>query len=227
MWELGYLFSGSLLKKARQLTDDARLENGEKADQLFQQAYSRFAAISPSYSNYADSLYYWGFSLLNQAQSQSSTAAINTFEQAIEKFSLCKAVAPDHLGAANDGGVALLALAKAKQVNLDDELYQKAEASFQSAENIQSGSASYNLACLYALHKDNDGCLKALNKAKDHGLIPDQQAMLDDEDLLNIKNQAWFTDYIHSLTEVETESETANEEDSVSDNAASIDKQDD
>jgi len=195
-----YLLSGSHFKKAKQLTFDARQEKGEKADQLFQQAYNNFSAISESYSNYADALYYWGFALLHQAQINSAEKAIKTFEDAINKFSFCKTIAPNHLGAAIDGGVALLGLAKAKQIALDHELYRKAKESFGAAEKIQAGSASYNLACIYALQNEGNACLKALENARDHGLVPDEQDILNDDDLKNVKQLAWFAEYINSLT---------------------------
>ncbi|NOR79231.1 MAG: hypothetical protein GQ529_00120 [Methyloprofundus sp.] len=200
-----YLLSGSYLKKAKQLTFDARQEKGEKADQLFQQAYNSFTAISESYSNYADALYYWGFALLYQAQTKSAEEAIKTFEEAINKFSCCKTIVPNHLGAAIDGGVALLGLAKAKQIGLDHELYHKAKESFGAAEKIQAGSASYNLACIYALQNEESACLKALENARDHGLVPDEQDILNDNDLKNIKQLTWFAEYINSLTTVTAE----------------------
>ena len=198
-----YLMSGSNLKKAKQLTFDARQEKGEKSEQLFQQAFTRFSAISESYSNYADALYYWGFSLLHLAQTKPSEQAEKILEEAISKFSFCKTISPDHLGVAIDGGVALLGLAKAKQVNLDHELYRKAKESFEAAEKIQQGSASYNLACIYALQNDGDACLKALKNAREHGLVPDEQSIVNDSDLQNVKNLPWFAEYLKSLTEEE------------------------
>jgi len=200
-----YILSGKNLKKAQQLTLDARQESGENAEQLFQQAFTRFAAISESYSQYADALYYWGFALFHQAQTKSSTEAAKIFEAAISKFSVCQSICPNHLGAAVDGGVALLGLAKSKQVNLDDDLYRKAKDSFELAENIQLGSASYNLACMYALQNKGDACLKALNNAREHGLIPSEENIINDDDLQNIKKLPWFAEYIESLVIVEEE----------------------
>jgi len=200
-----YLLSGSHFKKAKQLTLDARQETGEKADQLFQQAYNNFSAISESYSNYSDALYYWGFALLHQAQTSSTEKSIKVFEDAINKFSFCKTVAPDHLGAAIDGGVALLGLAKAKQMGLEHELYRKAKESFGAAEKIQTGSASYNLACIYALQNEANACLKALENARDHGLVPDEQDIINDDDLKNVKQMPWFAEYINSLTPIPEE----------------------
>ncbi|MCK4841081.1 MAG: hypothetical protein KAT04_04270 [Methylococcales bacterium] len=196
---LDYLLSGKKLKKAKKLTFDARQQEGEKADLLFKQAYDSFSDVSESYSKYADALYYWGFALLHQAQTKPSDEAIKIFEEAINKFSFCKTIAPKHLGAMVDGGVALLGQAKSKKVNLDDDLYIKAKESFESAENIQNGSASYNLACMYALQNEGDACLKALENARDHGLVPDEQDIINDDDLQNIKKLSWFAEYINSL----------------------------
>ena len=204
---LGYLLSGSILKKAEKLTHDARQEQGEKADQLFQQAYESFSSISESSSNYSDTLYYWGFALMHQAQTKSSDQAIKLFEEAINKFSFCQTVSPMHLGAAVDGGVAILGLANSKQVDLDNELYGKAKESFELAEKIQSGSASYNLACMYALQNNNDACLKALESARDHGLVPDEQDITNDSDLQNVKKLPWFAEFIESLADIEPEKE--------------------
>ncbi len=197
---LGYLLSGRQLEKAKNLTFEARQEKGEKADQLFQQAYDIFATIPTSSSNHADALYFWGFAILHRAYAKPSNEASKIFEEAITKFSSCKTVAPDHLGASIDSGVALMGLAKCKQVSLGDELYSKAKESFEKAEKIQQGSASYNLACLYALQNKSEECLKALENARDHGLVPDEQDILDDEDLKNIKQLPWFAEYIKSLT---------------------------
>ncbi len=212
---LGYLLSGSKLEKAKKLTLEAREEKGEKADQLFQQAYDNFSTISEKSSNYADAIYYWGFAILHQAFTKPSNEAIAIFEEAIAKFSTCKTISPKHLGASIDNGVALMGLAKSKQVNIDNELYSKAKESFETAEKIQQGSASYNLACLHALRNESDACLNALENARNYGLVPDEQNIINDEDLKNIKQLPWFTDYIKSLAEVKEEEENNNEMDEI------------
>ena len=204
---INYILSGSSFTKAKKLTLEAREEQGEKADQLFQQAYHRFSAISESFSNYSDVLHSWGFALLHQAQSKPSNEAIKIYEEAINKFSLCKSVSPAHLGAALDGGVALLGLAKSKQVGFDNELYDKVKQSFESAEKIQLGSSAYNLACLYALQNKQEACLKSLETARDFGLLPDEKNIINDDDLKNVKQLPWFTEFVASLAEEEEEEE--------------------
>ncbi|MFW5444514.1 MAG: TPR end-of-group domain-containing protein [Methylococcaceae bacterium] len=207
-----YLLSGSNFKKAKTLTLEARQAQGEKADQLFKQAYDSFSVISKSYSNYADAIYFWGFALLNQAQTKPDNEAIKIYEESINQFIFCKSLAPEHLGAALDGGVALLGLAKSKKVALGDELYRKARESFEASEKIQSGSAAYNLACIYALQNDDKSCLKALEQARDNGLIPDETNIINDSDLDNVKKKPWFAKFIESLTEDEEPVEAEVEE---------------
>ena len=200
---LNYLLSGSKLKKAKNLSTEAHLAEGEKADQLFQEAYENFSSVSSSRVSYPDALHNWGLALINQAQKKSGEAAIKILEEAITKFNLCDTVKPDHLGASLDGGVALMGLAKAKGLGANDDLYVKAKESLLNAENIQHGSGSYNLACLYALHNDGDACLEALEKAKDCGLVPDEQDILNDADLDNVKQASWFGKFISSLADEE------------------------
>ena len=202
---VGYFFGGSKQKKGKKLTAAARREQGSAADQLFQEAYSNFAEVAHSHSTYPDALHNWGFALFHQAQTKSGDEAIKLYEEAMTKFSSCLTVATDHLGGAVDGGVAILGLAKAKKVKLDDELYTKAKELFIKAEQIQEGAASYNLACIYALQKDGDACLKELEKARDLGLIPDVKEILNDEDLGNIKDLPWFDQFIQSLSEDDDE----------------------
>lgn len=210
---LGFLSAGGKLKKAKKLTVAARKEEGEKADQLFKQAYENFAAISHSHSVYPDALASWGFALYHQAQTKPADEAVKIFEEAIAKLSTCLTIEPRHLGAAIDGAVAMMGLARIKGVGLDDELYVKARELFNKAEEIQEGPASYNLACLFALQGDGDACLEKLEKARDFAYLPDEQDILNDDDLNNVKQMAWFDEFIASLAEEEEVKEEDEDDD--------------
>ncbi len=194
-----YIISGFILKNARKLAATAHLAESEQADQLFQEAYDAFASYSTSRALYPDCLHSWGLTLVNHAKKKTGDNALNLLDQAMLKFNLCDAVKPGHLGAFLDGGVALMEVAKVKCLAADNEWYSKAKASFLSAEEIQQGSASYNLACLYAIQNKADSCLEALEKARDCGLIPDKQDILNDADLDNVKKLPWFDEFIASL----------------------------
>lgn len=204
---VNYLLSNSKFKKAKKLSAEAHLLDSEKADSLFQEAYENFSSISSARAQYPDSLHFWGLALVNHAQKKSGESAIKLLQEAHNKFLLCDTVKPNHLGASLDGGVALMELAKAQKLSLNDDLYTKAKESFLNAEEILSGSASYNLACLFSLEKNPDACLKALEKARDNGLIPDEESILNDIDLDNVKQLPWFGEFITSLSEEEEEEE--------------------
>ncbi len=194
-----YLLSGYKLKKARKLAALARTKEGGQADQLFKQAYENFSAISTARARYPDALHDWGLALFNQSQTKSGDECIKLIEEAISKFNLCDTVQPNHIGACLDGGVALMGLAKAKGLSVNDDLYNRAKEKFLTAENVQKGSSSFNLACMFALQNKADDCLTALEKARDFGLVPEEQDIIDDPDLDNIKQLSWFKEFLESL----------------------------
>lgn len=204
---LGYILSGRKLKKAQALTDTARKKSGEDADLLYQEAFRNLAEIPVTSSNFSDALHFWGFALLHQGLSKPADQAIKIFEEALSKFSICQSKSPDHLGAALDAGVALLGLAKAKGVNLDHEIFVKAKESFLKANEIQNNCASYNIACMNALQNDGDACLESLEKARDSGHLPNEEDIINDDDLENVKQMPWFDEFIASLADEEDDKE--------------------
>ena len=212
---LGYFTSGYKLKNAKKLTASARKKEGAEADQLFQKAYQNFESVSESRSCYVEALYNWGFALMHQAQTKSGEEADKLFQEANMKFSFCLTISPNHLGARVDGGVALMNQAKAKGAGIDDELNVKAKEWFLKAEKIQNGFASYNLACLSALEGNQTECQKYLENARDTGLVPELEAVQNDDDLGPVKNRKWFKDFLESLQEPEEEPENEEETEAV------------
>ncbi len=196
---LEFFTSSWKVNAGKKLTTQAREAAEGQADSLFASAYENFAAVPENNKSYADAMYNWGFALLHQADTKSSDAAKALYEQAVEKFNKCLATNPNYLGAAIDGGVALLALARETGASLDDKLYLRAKESFETAETIQEGTASYNLACIHAMNNNEQECIAALNKARDLGLIPETKQIMEDEDLDNIKSMSRFKEFIESL----------------------------
>jgi len=147
----------------------------------------------------SEALYQWGFGLLHQAENEEPDVAVETLEDAISKFSFCLLTAPHFLGAAIDGGVAFMELARLSHEDNRPGLYELAEDFFEKANDIQKGSATYNLACIYALRGENEACLEALKQAKGAGSLPDESAILKDPDMSVVKNSQWFKDFLESL----------------------------
>ena len=189
----------SKLKAAIKQTTEARSSEGGIADQLFTKVYHDYAEVVSNELLIAEALYNWGFALLHQAKTKSGEPAVKLYEEAISKFSFCLTLEPAYLGAAIDGGVAFMELARIKAVSPGDALYGSAKSYFEQANAIQAGSASYNLACIYGLRGDKEACLTALEISKGKGSLPDSEDILNDPDLGGVKDQVWFLDFMESL----------------------------
>lgn len=199
----------SKLKEAVKLSNDARKAEANTAEQMYKKAYQDYAEVVSGDLMRAEALYNWGFALLNQAKTKPEVESIKIYQEAIIKFAFCMLIQPSYLGAAIDGGVACMDLARIKAVPLHDELYQNAKTYFEQANAIQAGSASYNLACIYALLGEHEASLKALEDSKSRGSLPDAAEIMNDPDMSKVKSAAWFLEFIDSLTAKAPEPEVA------------------
>ncbi len=190
------LSKGGMLKAAIKQVAEARKSEGGRAEQLFKSAYKGFAKVIEGDLNTAEALYNWGFGLLHEAKNQSPDKAQELLDDAIEKFTFCALVIPTHLGAAIDGGVAYMELARVKNVDSDDRLYQKALECFERADSIQKGSAAYNAACVHVLQGNQEACKEALEQAREYGSLPDEEEVLNDPDMASIKFEPWFQEFL-------------------------------
>ncbi len=194
------LSKSATLKAAINHVAQARKSEGGKAEQLYKSAYQGFAKVVAGELKTAEALYNWGFALLHEAKSKAEDeSAKKLLLDAINKFSFCLLAAPSHLGAAIDGGVAYMELARVSMAAVDDPLYDKAVEFFEKAGEIQKGSAAYNLACIHALRGDQDACLGALELARECGSLPDEQEVMDDPDMVGVKDAQWFQEFLGAV----------------------------
>lgn len=190
----------STLDAAIKQVAQARKSEPGKAEQLYKSAYQGFASVIAGNLMFSEALYHWGFALLHEARAmQSVDEAIEIYEDAISKFSFCLLTNPQYLGAAIDGGVAFMELARISPSDGRAGLYGLAEDFFEKAGRIQKGSAAYNLACIYALRGDEAACQAALEQAKEFGSLPDVEAVLEDVDMDNVKQAQWFTEFVEAV----------------------------
>lgn len=189
----------STLDAAIKQISQARKSEPAKAEQLYKSAYQGLANVINGNLLFSEALYHWGFGLLHEARSKPAEEAAEVYEDAIAKFSFCLLTNSNYLGAAIDGGVAFMELARISPEGTHAELYKLAEEFFEKACAIQKGSASYNLACIYALAGDSERCRQALLQAKEYGSLPELQTVLDDADIDNVKQDAWFKELVEQL----------------------------
>ncbi|MDD4913738.1 MAG: hypothetical protein PHW13_01700 [Methylococcales bacterium] len=186
----------STLDAAIKQVAKARKSEGGMAEQLYKGAYRGFASVIQNHPLVSESLYNWGFALLHEAGGQEPEQAAATLQDAISKFSFCLLSAPSYLGAAIDGGVAYMELARISADDSKKPLYTMAQQFFETADAIQKGSAAYNLACIHALNGDEEACLATLQLAKDHGALPDEPNILQDADMAPVLELPWFKEFI-------------------------------
>lgn len=196
---LSSLKKRSTLDAAIKQVAQARKSEAGKAEQLYKSAYQGFSSVISGNLMFSDALYHWGFGLLHEASGKSAAEAIEIYEDAISKFSFCLLMAPNYLGAAIDGGVAFMELARLSPEGGRAGLYGLAEDFFEKANNIQKGSAAYNLACIYALRSDKQACQQALQQAKEFGSLPNQANILSDPDMDKVKQTQWFKEFMADL----------------------------
>jgi len=189
----------STLDAAIKQVAEARKSDAGKAEQLYKSAYRGFANVIADNLMFSEALYNWGFALLHEAKSKPPAEAMEIYEDAISKFSFCLLTADNYLGAAIDGGVAFMELARLSPEQSRPGLYGLAEDFFEKAGRIQKGSAAYNLACIYALRGDEDACLRALQQAKEFGSLPAVDNILQDADMDNVKQATWFKEFIAAV----------------------------
>jgi len=200
----------SKLNATIEQTAKARKSEGSTADGLFKASYQGYAEVLQDDPLRADALYNWGFALLHQATTKTGAEEARIYQEAIDKFAFCMLINPNYLGAAINGGVAYMDLARLKKVMPDQELYELAKKQFEKANAIQAATASYNLACIYGLRGDKDACLKALENARVKVTLPEAGDILNDPDMDAVKEQDWFVEFMESLNkkaEVEAEIE--------------------
>jgi Plant specific mitochondrial import receptor subunit TOM20. len=186
----------ALLNWGAALGYQAQTKSGEAADALFHAAGERYAqalAIKPSMH---EALHSWANALSGQAKTKSGEAADALFEAASEKYAEALSIKPDLHKALSNWGGNYLAWSLQKDPSEAAAMLLQAEEKLLAGEAVAPGSASYNLACVAARRGDAPACENWLRRARDFGVLPDQEHLLADPDLASIRDQEWFQAFL-------------------------------
>ena len=180
-------------------------DDSVQAEKLLSEAMNVYELIASDSSAFKDALYNWGMALLYTARLKEGDDAKVLYEEAGKKFSYCLVAKADYLAAALDWGVASMELAALQEGAEKEASYVLAKEKLTLADSIQKGVASYNFACIHAVHGDFEGCKEALELARDYKNLPDEEDIINDADMQTAKMQAWFDDFIASINAPESE----------------------
>jgi tetratricopeptide (TPR) repeat protein len=184
------------------LDDQGRklLKSGKKADRLLQLAGDKYQAALEIRPDDYDTLNNWGLILADQARTRSGDEADRLFQLASEKFQVALKIKPSKYDVLYNWGLSLFDQARTKSGDEADNFFKQSFKKLSRAEEIIPGSCSYNLACLSALRGDLEGCRTWLEKAPQYGTLPDLFYLQCDSDLESVREQAWFQDFLKSLS---------------------------
>lgn len=168
-------------------------ESGTSATELYQQAAEQYQAASLVYPSRVETYCRWGHALVSWAQ---AAPTVPLLMEAVER--LQQAIRLDHrnTNARSNLAIAFVELAKLDSGSKRDANYQQAHEVLERVEEIEPGSASYNLACLSALLGDEHGCEFWLERAHEKRNLPKRAAFMTDPDLASVSGAPWFKNFV-------------------------------
>lgn len=188
--------------QANILSDKATEKTGEEADNLYQQAYEKYAAALEVDPREFDALYNWGIALADQARTKSGEEADKLFEEAFAKYQAALFIEPQDYEVLHNWGVALIDQGQLKGGEDAENLYAQAEERLKEANSFGSDYSAYVLASLAAMRGKEDECKEWLTAALESGdlaEIVDKETMEEDPAFENVKGCDWFKDILNKL----------------------------
>ena len=137
--------------------------------------------------------------LYQLAQKKTPERMSTLYKTAIEKFSHDHNISSARPQTMNDWGASLMAFAKLKDTDNAEQLMADALDKFQRGDDLKTGFASYNLACISSLLGEFDARREHLNMAKENGKLPGISHLQRDDDLRSARKTDRFKTFIVAL----------------------------
>ncbi|MGD6739771.1 TPR end-of-group domain-containing protein [Photobacterium leiognathi subsp. mandapamensis] len=118
----------------------------------------------------------------------------NTYRLAIDKYKESLSIFPN-FNALDNWGASLMNLSNLEG---NSQLLDEAKCKIMEAKLIND-KPSYNLACLYALHRDFSNCKKELYNCLKAGTLPEKNFIENDIDLVSIREEDWYKELLKKI----------------------------
>ena len=141
----------------------------------------------------------WGLALHAQAQRKEGLEAEELFKQASEKYAEAVRIKPGDAEKLDNWGSTLVVWSRVVSDTMKENLLIKAKDVLLQAEQIEKGSGSYNLACVYSLLGHDAECLKWLETSKEAGRLPKREHLDNDKDMDSVREKQWFKDFLATV----------------------------
>lgn len=193
---------GALNNWGATLSNQARTQKGQEADQLLGEAADKFEAALKIKPNYPEALNNWGNVRLDQARTKEGAEADRLLGKAVKKYAAALDLKPDYPEALSNWGSALLFQAKTKEgQETGRRLLREAREKLLEAERIRTGSGSYNLACVEALEGNVLEAVRWLTIRLSSGPRLTRKEIEADADFDSVRREPEFVKFVQSLPE--------------------------
>jgi len=199
---MAQIFAKSQIKSGIKKAESAQKTEGENADNLFQQAFSKFEKVIENDLTVVDALHNWALALTSQARTKTGQEIDHIFALAYAKYAAAMTLSPNSHEVLNDWGVALMDQARVTNPDPGNQLYDQANEKFLAAEALRPGISAYNLACISSLRNDPVRCQEFLRTALEQCNLPQTDNMKTDPDLSNAVQTEWFQEFVESIPKI-------------------------
>ncbi|MCF8719270.1 tetratricopeptide repeat protein [Nitrospina gracilis] len=159
---------------------------------VFEEAEEKLQAALKLQPNNADVLVGLAHCLLNKARNMDAEKAAHALEEGLNHVQTVLEEYDQSAPARNIMAAILMEQARSKRGINAHPLLAEAKGHLQRAEDLQPGSATYNMARLMAQLNNESGCREWLEKCKANGVLPSSLMLTKDPLLEPMRESKWF-----------------------------------